>query len=794
MLNLPAALEPLAHYDQFIIWKAVPSRLRPGKTDKFGLHPGTGRVHDVHDPAIWMSAADALAAADVGQDGIGFVLTDDDPFFFLDVDGAWSDETSSWSQIAVELTGSLAGAAVEISQSRYGLHILGVGNPGPHKCKNHQHGIELYTSKRFVALTGHQAVGSAGADVSAALSAVVAEYFSRNGNGDDPGASGDQDWTTEPHPDWRGPDDDDELIGRALRAKSAASAFGGGVTFTDLWTGNAEALGTRWPDIYGAARPWDYSEADASLAQHLAFWTGGDCDRIFRLMWKSALVREKWSDRAAYLERTIKGACARQTRYYQQRELAPVVAPVGASDSPVVVTGYRFLSVDSQLEHFKGCVYVQHDHKVFTPSGAMLKPEQFNATYGGYVFQLDDGSGGNKTTKKAWEAFTESQVIRWPVAEQTCFRPEIPSGAIVEEEGAKMVNTYVPAVVERRDGDPEPFLSHLRRVLPDAGDQQILLAYLAACVQYPGIKFQWCPLLQGTEGNGKTLFARCVERAVGQRYTHFPNARDIDNKFNAWVSGKLFIGIEDIYVPENRTDVIESLKPLITNDRIEIQAKGSNQRTGDNLANFLLNTNHKNAIRKTRSDRRFAVFFTAQQGPDDLKRDGMSGDYFPNLYRWLKRQHGYAIVAKFLAEYPIADHLNPATNCHRAPATSSTEAAISDSLGSVEQEVLEAVDEGRQGFAGGWISSLALDRLLTNLRAERVIPRRKRRELLQDLGYDHHPALPSGRVSRTLLEDGGKPRLFVRHGHPALEATDQDQVIEWYLAAQRGEQSLEGVR
>ena len=52
-----------------------------------------------------------------------------------------------------------------------------------------------------------------------------------------------------------------------------------------------------------------------------------------------------------------------------------------------------------------------------------------------------------------------------------------------------------------------------------------------------------------------------------------------------------------------------------------------------------------------------------------------------------------------------------------APVTSSMSEAVSLSLGAVEQEIQEAIAEGRVGFKGGWVSSLALATLLEQLRA-----------------------------------------------------------------------------
>jgi len=453
------------------------------------------------------------------------------------------------------------------------------------------------------------------------------------------------------------------------------------------------------------------------------------------------------------------------------------------AESSAIREGFQFLGLTQQQELFAGCCYIRDIHRVFTPDGALLKPEQFKTTYGGFVFALD--SLNDKITRNAWEAFTESQGVRFPKAHGLCFRPECPPGSMIEEEGRILLNSYVPVPIPRQKGDATPFLNHLAKLLPVRRDRDILLAYMAACVQYPGVKFQWCPLLQGMEGNGKTLIISCIANAVGQRYTHMPNAQDLGNAFNRWLYEKLFIGVEEVYVSDRR-EVLDALKPMITNDRIEIQGKGADQVTLDNRANFIMCSNHKDAILKTRTDRRFAVFYTAQQELADMEAAGMTGDYFPKLYHWLKREGGYAVVTDYLHTYQIPDELNPAGACHRAPVTSSTEEAVALSLGGVEQEIMEAVDEGRPGFSGGWISSMALDRLLESRRDSRRVPQNRRRSVLRSLGYDLHPHLPGGRANSVVPLDGGKPRLYIRTGHPDQALTKGSDIVAAYVKAQTG--------
>src|SRR3546814_9048286 len=77
-----------------------------------------------------------------------------------------------------------------------------------------------------------------------------------------------------------------------------------------------------------------------------------------------------------------------------------------------------------------------------------------------------------------------------------------------------------------------------------------------------------------------------------------------------------------------RSDAPFPYTTLFRSDRVEIQRKGVDQFTADNRANFILTSNHRDAINKTANDRRYAVFFTAQQSAEDKTRDGLTDAYF----------------------------------------------------------------------------------------------------------------------------------------------------------------------
>ena len=755
---LPAPLAPLAAYNQFVLYKLVPQP--DGKTAKIPLSWQTLAPASAHDPANWLSADLACAWSLATSHHVGFAFTANDPFWFIDLDDCLTP--TGWSAEATAVCHALPGVAIEVSQSGRGLHLIGTGTPPPHATAPNDR-LGLYTAGRFVALTGAHATGSAATDCTATLPAVVARWFPPRAADLTPAA----DWTTAPVPEWRGPLDDDALIAKALASVSAAGAFGSRATMRQLWKADPDALGAAYPAV---GRPYDASAADSALAAHLAWWTGRDCARIERLMRQSDLARGKWDERPEYLRRTILAAVAVTTGCMT----GPATATV---TTPGVHVG-RVLGASELAEHFAGCVYIEDRYAAAVPDGSILEPQQFRAAgrYGGHRYMLDE----SKQTRNAWEAFSESGSFQPPFAHSMCFRPELPARSLVNDNGRVLFNCYVPAVVASTPGDAGPMLRHIAKLLPNPHDYDRLLHWMASAVQNPGVKFQWAVLLQGVQGNGKTLIIEAMVAALGERYSHIPNAQDISNKFNGWLENKLFIGVEEIKVGD-RQDLLDTLKVLVTNRRIEIQHKGRNQVTGDNRANFMLATNHKDALPKTLDDRRYCVMLTAQQSAEDLVRDGMSGSYFPVLYEWA-RNGGFAAFTHHLQHMVLRAELDPARLAHRAPDTTTTAEAIEASAGPVEQAVREAIGAGEVGFRGGWVSSTWLAKLLGDHRLR--LHSNQWDSALKAMGYVKHPSLPGGRLNNPVMPDGKKSRLWVKADTiPALNLHSAAAVAAAYAAA-----------
>jgi hypothetical protein len=735
------------------VWKSIPHTDPTKKARKVPYYtsgiPRNGQLDAPVDVAQLATFEEAASLA--GYAGLGFALG-----------GGWQgvdlDGLSQHPELLTIMAQLSAVTYCEVSPNGDGVHAIGYGLPFP-SMGSTSDGIEAYAGGRFFTVTGQACGLSTVTDLSGF---VESELRPRRGS-----TASRVPLPPVAAPSWVmasvTPEQVAELRSALLSMRSDDRS---------LWVDVGMALRALGEQGRGLWMEWSAQSDKFDAADAARTWES---------------LRPTSTDyRAVFAKAQAGGWVNPRLRAIALPPVPEGVDPVALAVEPCDISGSTFAAIDDQKCIFAGCVYVRSVHRVLVPGGDMLDAQRFNATtpYNRFTYMLD--TVNEKTTRKAFEALTNSQALVWPQARDTCFRPELPVGHITWDG---LVNTWYPIDTPCEAGDVSPFLSHLERMLPVERDRRILLTYMAALVQHPGDKFQWWPLIQSVKGNGKSLILEILEHCVGHRYSFRPNAAEIANgggKFTGWLRGRVLVGFEEIRTA-HKSEVLEILKPIVTNDRLEIQNKGVDQDMGDNRANGVLLTNHKDAVKIDDDERRYCPLFCAQQSKADLARDGMSGDYFPNLYEWARRGGGLAHLNHYLRNYTLERELNPALQnggkCHRAPDTSSMGEAIAATLGKVEQEVLEAIAEHKQGFCGGWISSIELDNLLREKRLDGLVPRIKRPDMLRGLGYVHHPDLHGGRCSTPTL-GGHRPVLYVKDGHLAGQVRGGAAITRAYDAAQ----------
>jgi hypothetical protein len=151
-VNLDNIPKELTEYPQWVCWKAVPKA--DGKIDKVPFDAGTGKPAKSNDPATWRTYHEAVGFYEKNCQklaGIGFVLSESDPFTGGDLDHCRDPKTGKLTKKARAILQRFD-TYTEVSPSDTGVRFFCRGElPGPGINKD---GIELYSKGRFLTITG----------------------------------------------------------------------------------------------------------------------------------------------------------------------------------------------------------------------------------------------------------------------------------------------------------------------------------------------------------------------------------------------------------------------------------------------------------------------------------------------------------------------------------------------------------------------------------------------------------------------------------------------------------------
>lgn len=487
-------------------------------------------------------------------------------------------------------------------------------------------------------------------------------------------------WTSEPVPEWRGPTNDADLLRLALKSRSAASAFGNRASFADLWEANVDALAKAFP-----GDPYDASRADAALAQHLAFWTGRNCERIQSLMQQSALVRDKW-EREDYLPRTIAEICGRPGEVLideaaRRREQIEQAMSIGDGSDVIRLAGT--LALDEMLPRF---VFIQDGQQVVD----LQRPQHvialadWKATFKASTTSIEvkgqynmDGTPKTKSCETAalWEKSPARQM-----AHAVTFKA---GGKRVtrDPKDREAVNTWSPVARSVAPSDASLFVEHVGYLFGD--DAPRFLDWLAHIEQRPGeLPHHGWVHISDTHGTGRNWLAGVVARLwPGYGAINFDLSGMLRTGFNDRLSGKLIAVVDEIREGGNdaKWDNAETMKRVITEEYRTINPKFGRIREEFNACRWLIFSNHISALTLDEHDRRFNVVHN--EAPPHTP------DYYARLYNALKEPAFIAGVAHLLGARDLSG-FNPGAH---AVMNDAKEAVVAASRSDADEALVQLV-------------------------------------------------------------------------------------------------------
>lgn len=195
--------------------------------EPINLH--TGRRASSTDRSTWATFDQAAAVVASGQvAGLGFVLTNADPFAFIDLDVAEGEQPTDEQN---EILAAFAPSYAEWSPSGRGLHIIVRGAVPKGRRRG---GIEIYSSDRYMTMTGNVFRPGPIVDCSAKLASLW-EHLGRN----DPGEAHTASHVVDPTP--APPISDERLVELVCGSPANAAHYNG--TSDANWSDAYFALG-----------------------------------------------------------------------------------------------------------------------------------------------------------------------------------------------------------------------------------------------------------------------------------------------------------------------------------------------------------------------------------------------------------------------------------------------------------------------------------------------------------------------------------------------------------------------
>ena len=190
----------------------------------------------------------------------------------------------------------------------------------------------------------------------------------------------------------------------------------------------------------------------------------------------------------------------------------------------------------------------------------------------------------------------------------------------------------------------DEFIQHIHRVC-NQSDAHVdyLLQFFKHTIHFPHLRFPHAVLITGMGGIGKTVVGEALRQTVGLRNASRQNMDslfDMSSHFNAFLGQKTLITVEEAYSPsgkDRRAFYNGRLREIITEGATRVEKKGVDSKDAEICCNFLLFSNHRDAIPITEEDRRIYIIHSEYMDKKEA-RASVQQFYQPNTKNTIRAQ------------------------------------------------------------------------------------------------------------------------------------------------------------
>jgi hypothetical protein len=173
-----------------------------------------------------------------------------------------------------------------------------------------------------------------------------------------------------------------------------------------------------------------------------------------------------------------------------------------------------------------------------------------------------------------------------------------------------------------------------------------LVRWMALAVQQPASPGHTAVVLRGTQGTGKSFFAKTFGRLFGRHFLQVSDPKHLVGSFNAHLRDCVVLfGDEAFYAGDKKHESV--LKMLVTEEMITIEAKGVDAQASPNFVHLIMASNEKWVVPAGFHERRFFVLDVS----DEKRQDSA---FFGRIYEQLERG-GYEALLYHLRTMDLSD-------------------------------------------------------------------------------------------------------------------------------------------
>ena len=268
---------------------------------------------------------------------------------------------------------------------------------------------------------------------------------------------------------------------------------------------------------------------------------------------------------------------------------------------------------------------------------------------------------------------------------------------IADEHQELWFNSYQapPWRVDESDGAAgrelkliQPFLTHLEYLLPKEDEREFFLNWITYTVQSPNKRCKFTPLLVSTKhGTGRGFVVELMQELLGPQNTSVSKISTMsgdgkDGGFQNYLYRSVFCAVHE--VKESSKDqygISDKVRDILVDDHLNLNLKYGKNGMQAVYTNFLLMSNHIDALKLTEEDRRLWVSVMRDDPRDDR--------YYMDLYRW-KDEDKNGVEA--LYSWLMKRNLKGWNRASRAPMTAAKRQMIASGESHAKEAFLELLE------------------------------------------------------------------------------------------------------